>query len=231
MKHKSLKKSDSYKRFDTEDPAVIQQIQQYILCQKYSPYYSRMSSSGYAAPWGKFIKMSVIKENNLRLDPNVKGIFDDGIFSLNLLQHVKSFYYNAEHTYDYRIMTSSVSRGFKKNAIELLLNSFEKIEEFIINNEKECLRYPFYAHVCRFFIFRLDSYFFNSKNKKKKTEIDRELVHTIETKYFSESLKNVKLEDLSKQYQIAVKLARNKNTLGLRFFTKIRRIFMRFKRR
>ncbi|MBO5474034.1 MAG: glycosyltransferase family 2 protein [Lachnospiraceae bacterium] len=219
-------------KFYTEDKDTIQKLQEYVLCQKYSPYYSPKSQNGYAAPWGKFIRMSVIKDNNLSFDPDVKGIFDDGLFSLNIFEYIKSFYYGMEHTYNYRIVGTSITHKFKDNAIALLRTSFGKIDEFIVKHGKEqYLRKPFYAHVSRFFIFRLDSYFFNSENKKTYKEIKKELLEVLDSKYFMEAVENVRMEDLSKQYRIAIKLAKKKNVYGLKIFVKLRRIYLKVRKR
>lgn len=109
-----LRRNQFSKVFYTEDPEEIKGIQKNMLCHKFNPYYSSNCDNGYAAPWGKFVKMSIIKENDIRFDPYAKGVFDDGVYSLYLLDHVKKFYYNGRHTYDYRVVDSSLTHAFKK---------------------------------------------------------------------------------------------------------------------
>jgi len=177
------------KKFYTDDPNVIAGIQQYILCQKFSPYYTPKSVNGYAAPWGKFIKMSIIKDNHIRFDPYVRGLFDDGLFSLAVLEHVKSFYYGMEYVYNYRVNENSLTLKYNPKEIDRTRLGFEKIEEIIKdNNREERLTLPYYCHVSRFLIYKLDTYFFNINNDKTYSDIKKELKKTIDSEPFKTAI-------------------------------------------
>ena len=65
--------------FVAREREEIETIQKYVLYQPYSSLYIPETTNGYAAPWAKFVKLSIIKEHGVKFDPYVKGVFDDGI--------------------------------------------------------------------------------------------------------------------------------------------------------
>ena len=191
------------KVFYTDDQKILNGIQQYTLCQKFSPYYSKSSTNGYAAPWGKFIKASLIKENHIYFDPSVKGIFDDGLFSLEVAECMKSFYYGMNHVYNYRINENSITQRFKPNEIDILRLGFGKVEEFIRKNHKEKdLTLPYYCHVVRFLIYRLSSYFFNPKNEKSDEQIKKEFFSVIKSEPFHTAIRKSSIRYFSKRHAV-----------------------------
>ena len=212
------------KKFYTEDPNVLAEIQQYVLCQKFSPYYSKSCTSGYAAPWGKLIRMSLIKENNIRFDPYVKGLFDDGLFTLAVYDHMKSFYYGMEYIYNYRINENSITQKFKKNEIDIMRLGFERIEDYIHENHREeRLLLPYYCHVVRFLRQRLISYFFNSNNGKTYWEIRKELLSTIESEPFKTAIRKSKYKYFVRNHKMVLLCMRLHSVIGMREYVKKRK--------
>lgn len=211
-------------KFYTEDPKILAGIQQYVLCQKFNPYYSRKSTSGYAAPWGKLIRMSLIKDNNIRFDPYVKGLFDDGLFTLEVYDRMKSFYYGKEYIYNYRINENSITQRFKKNEIDILRLGFERVEDFIKKyHREERLQLPYYCHVVRFLIYRLTSYFFNDKNGKTYREIRKELLDTINSEPFKTAIKKCKYKYFVKNHQKVLLCMRIHSVFGMKLYTDIKK--------
>lgn len=212
------------KMFFTDDPVVLQKIQQYVLCQRFSPYYSKTSVNGYGAPWGKLIRMSLIKENNIRFDPYVKGIFDDGLFTLEVYEHMKSFYYGMEHVYNYRINGNSLTQRFKSDEIDILRRGFERVEEFIKRYHKEDqLTLPYYCHVVRFLIYRLSSHFFNPNNELTYFQIRKYLLSTIRSEPFKTAISKSQLRYFSRGHKLVLICLRLRLIIGARVYIGIKR--------
>lgn len=211
-------------KFYTEDPQTILALQQYVLCQRYSPYYSRKCTSGFAGPWGKMIKLDLINKYHIRFEPYMRGLFDDGLFTLEVYQHMNSFYYGMENLYNYRINDNSLTQKYRPNDIEVLRCGFEKIEEFIhkYNKENDLLT-PYYCHVARFLIYRLTSYFFNDNNGKKYFEIRKELLATIKSEPFNTAIKKCRLDLFQRNRQLVLLCLRNRCIIGARIYTYIKR--------
>lgn len=205
-------------QFFTKEKSTLQVLQQFILCQKFSPYESKDAWHGYAAPWSRLIKKSLIDEFDIMFDPYVRGLFDDGLFSLNVMEHATSLCYGMEHIYNYRINQNSITQRFKPNEIDILRLGFEKIEEFIhINNKEDILMLPYYCHVVRFLIYRLDSYFFNVNNNKTKSEINHELKFVIGSEPFRTALEKCQLKYFGRYHQKLLICMRMNSFLMIRF--------------
>lgn len=211
------------KKFYTADPEILAGIQQYVLCQKFSPYYSAKSSSGYAAPWGKMIKRSLIRDNNIEFDPYVKGLFDDGLFSLEVYEHMKSFYYGMEYIYNYRINDQSITQKFKPKEIETMRLGFERVEDFIRDNHREeRLQLPYYCHVVRFLIYRLYLYFFNPNSGKTYQETKIELLETIKSEPFHTAIYHSKMKYFVRNHQLVLACMRLHFVIGMKCYVDIR---------
>lgn len=205
--------ADTYQRrlhqfsqiFYTEDRNVIQSIQKYILCHKFSPYYVKGLTNGYAAPWAKFVKLEILKKYAIRFDSRAKSVFDDGLYSLYLLDHVKSFYYNDEHTYNYRVVQSSTIHAFKKNSVELLKNNSMLVREFIENTGKDdSFRVAEANREIAFLTAELSKYYFNDKNGLSRKQRYGELNKALASEPFSSALKNSKIRYLETQHQFSI---------------------------
>ena len=146
--------------FCTSDRETINSIQKFILCHKYSPYYTNKTIIGFAAPWSKLVRMSIIKNNKIYFDPYVKGRFDDGLWSLHMLDHVQTVCYLPEVTYNYRMLPNSITHAFKPQTMDILNRGYEKTEEWIKETKKdESFMKAHYGRVCMFFAMQLFQYF------------------------------------------------------------------------
>ncbi len=187
--------------FFTEDREVIQNIQKYVLCHKFSPYYVKGITNGYAAPWGKFVKISIIKENNIRFDPYAKGVFDDGIYSLYLLDHVNTFYYNSRHTYNYRVVDSSLTHSFKADSVEVLKRNCQLVRDFIENTGKDQSFVVAEANrEVAFLTAQLSKYYFNPNNPASREERYGELRKSMTEEPFSSAIRDCRMKYLETQH-------------------------------
>lgn len=195
--------------FYTEDRDTIQAVQKFILCHKYSPYYTPKTIIGFAAPWAKFTRMSIIKDYQVYFDPYAMGRFDDGIWSLYLLDHVNRFYYLPKQTYHYRIVGSSLTHAFKANTLEVLDRGFELTEKFIRETKKdESFRKAHYGRVCMFFAMQQFQYFFNPSNPKPHKEVIRELKETMAREPYCTAIREVDLDKVEKKQKLVIQCAR-----------------------
>ena len=210
--------------FCTEDRKTIDSIQKFILCHKYSPYYISKTIVGFAAPWSKLVRMSVIKENNVLFDPYVRGRFDDGLWSLHMLDYAKSVCYIQEVTYNYRIVEGSLTHAFKPQALEIIERGFERTEDWIKETEKDddFLR-AHYGRVCSFFALQLSQYFFNPNNPKTKKEVRAELRAVMERDPYKTAFRRVDMKKLETKHQIVVACARLKLIPALKFYVFLKR--------
>lgn len=189
------------KSFITSSRKEIEAIQKYMLCHKFSPHYAPDTSNGYAAPWGKFVKMSIIRENNIRFDPYAKGVFDDGVYSLYLLDHVNTFYYNDEHTYNYRIVGSSLTHAYKPAAMEIMQRNFKLVDQFIVETKKdESFRQAEHCRIVSALANYLSKYFFNPHNPNSHKDVVRELKQTIKSEPYRTALRSARSKYLEAKH-------------------------------
>lgn len=192
------------KIFFTDNREDIQNIQKFILCHKFSPYYVKGVSNGYAAPWGKFVKASIVKANHIRFDPRTKGVFDDGLYSLYLLEHVNSFYYNGEHTYNYRIVEKSIIHSFKSNSVDLLRINSLLVREFIRETGKDdSFKVAEANREIAFLSAQLTDFYFNDQNGMKRSERYRRLKADLNSEPFDDAIKTCSFKYLETQHKFS----------------------------
>lgn len=203
-----------------EDRKEIENVQKFILCHKFSPYYVPNADSGYAAPWGKFVKMTILKENNIRFNSYAKGVFDDGVYSLYLLDHVKRFYYNAKHTYNYRIVESSLTHAYNVNAMNVLKCSCELVDEYIEKTGKdECFRQAEYCRRVSFFASYLSKHFYNLNNDEKPEETKNRILATLKNYPYDIAFRKAKYRNLPIKHAYILFCGKYKIIAGLKLYT------------
>lgn len=209
--------------FFTKERETIESIQKFILCHKYSPYYTPKTIIGFAAPWAKFVKMSIIKKNKVYFDPYVKGRFDDGLWSMYLLDYIESFYYLQQQTYNYRIVGNSLTHAFKPTALDIIQRGFERTEDFIRNTKKdETFLQAHYGRVCAFFALQLSQYFFNPNNPKSHKDITLELKIIMKSEPYHTAFRKVDLKYLETKHVYTTLLARVGFITGLKLYAKLK---------
>ena len=86
-----------------------------------------------SAPWGKVIKTSIIKDNDILFPNFLNG--EDAIFNLNVILKSRSFLYLNEAFYYFDKTNESLTRkDFDEKEYSLLLNSFDAFEKEIVKN-------------------------------------------------------------------------------------------------
>lgn len=168
--------------------------------------------TGIGSPWNKLFKRSIVERENLRFDPYVLGIYDDNLFVLNYLVHCKKISYVSAPVYDYRIISGSLTKGYKKNTLQINDRIFQRIHEFVEKFEKDYMEEfekAFYIYVIRRLDAALGAYFFSDKNEKKFVAKLKELKKVINTEPYKTAIKNVDVNLLIKRtHEYTCKAAR-----------------------
>ena len=211
-------------RFRSDDPKVIADVQKAVLCHKYSPYYQQGADNEYPAPWSKFFKTSIIKENNIRFDPYVMGYYDDGLFTMRLFEHVKSIYYCGRHSYNYRIVEESIMHGFRAKSWSCNIRNCEKMDEFIKETGKdEDFKQAEYCRRVSFFAALLSAYFFNPNNPDDLKSIRKAVRKSLDEYPYAIAFKKAKTVNLEPKHQYVLLCGKMKFIPGLEAYARLKR--------
>lgn len=205
--------------FCTDSRETIEKIQKSILCHKFSPHYSAACTNGYAAPWGKFVRLDTLREHRIGFDPYAKGVFDDGVYSLYLLDHVKRFYYNGACTYHYRVIGSSLTHRFKPDALEIAGRNCRLVERFIEKTGKD--ESFVQAEHCRrvaTFASHLSKYFFHPQNPMQPQEVRTAMTEALESETFAPAFAHAHYRYLTANHAYVLFCGRRQLLEGMRFY-------------
>ena len=157
------------------------------------PYLSqKYNVTGIGSPWNKLYSRSIIKENQLGFDPYVKGIYDDNLFVLHYLCHVKKIAYIAKPVYDYRSIQESITKSYKADTLDISARIFQRIRDFIRTQEDpDFFVKASYIYVIRRLSQELGVYYFSENNQKTLKEIKKELSAVLQTPDYKEAIQNV----------------------------------------
>lgn len=211
-----VKKNDVFcEAFTTEDKDFFKAYQKACIGYCYNPKPAiKWNIPGLGSPWNKLFKSSIIKEHNLRFDPFVKGIYDDNLFTLHYLMHIRSLSYVKKPVYYFRLVSGSLTQGYKANTLEINSRIFERINDFMEETGKrEYYLEAFYVYVIRRFSKSMNVYFFADNNEKTKKEAFEELRKTINEEPYRSAIKYVDKKKLLGNHKVVVALARMKSPL------------------
>ena len=156
------------------------------------------------APWRAMIKTSIIKDNNLRFDPTVRGLGDDILFTLHLYEYVHKVAYIQAPIYHYRVIETSYSHGFKANYLENMKLIFTRHEEFLIEYKKDGYMYKsYYLRVVIYLMQGMERYFKNSGNTKPERDRYEEFVQLIKTSPYREAIVKAPTRILTRKRLVA----------------------------
>ena len=195
--------------FVAHDPAVIQVIQNTVFPKGYSALSSSAFKRGYClgAPWHHLIRRSLITDNGLYFDPYVKGIFDDGIFMLNVFEHAKNVSYIAKNTYYYRIVSGSLTHKYNPSILDTYDRIYERISEFSKKyNKDHSFTQAYYVRVLYYLNKALSVCFMNKHNDKSDSERFKEFVLTAQREPYQTAIRQVRLKDFGSRKMQAIVL-------------------------
>ena len=189
--------------FVTSDRKFIRDYQRSCLGYAYNPMpVDKYNVTGIGSPWNKLFRRSVIVEHCLRFDPYVKGIFDDNLFTMHFLSVAGRVSYVPEPVYDYRIVSQSLTQSYKANTLDISRRIFERIEEFISEQEDpDFFKKAYYMYVIRRFSAELNVYYFAGKNPAPLRQRLSEMKRILRTEPYRAALQNVEGKLLMPQHK------------------------------
>ena len=210
--------------FSFNDNLNIIQVQESILCHKRSPFYSPGADSAYPAPWSKLIRASLIKNNGIEFDPSVMGVYDDGLFTLEVLEKASKIVYAGNCTYNYRIISSSIVHAFKKDMIERFEKNCFAIDAF---NERNHKKKDFinaeYARRIAYYSSMMSSYYFHPKNDLSYNEVAAEIRDTIKRSPWKEAIDHAGYADLENKHKYTLLCMRTRFIAGLCLYATLKK--------
>jgi glycosyltransferase involved in cell wall biosynthesis len=207
----NISKNDIFKEaFSTEKTDFFRSYQKACIGYSYNPFPAvKWNIPGLGSPWNKLFKRSIIQLNKLRFDPYVKGIYDDNLFTLHYLMHIKSFSYVKRPVYYFRIVTGSLTQGFKENTLDINSRIFDRINQFMNETgNPEYFREAFYVYVIRRLSKSMNVYFFALNNKKSNKEKYAELNNVLKSEPYRTAIKKVQIGKLLNNHKVVVVMAR-----------------------
>lgn len=204
-------KNDIFKdAFTTEDSNFFKAYQKACIGYCYNPNPAvKWNIPGLGSPWNKLFNSKIIRDYNLKFDPYVMGIYDDNLFTLHYVMKIKSMSYIKSPVYYFRIVTGSLTQGYKANTLDINSRIFEKINEFMEKTgDKEYYMEAFYVYIIRRFSKSMNVYFFAKNNKKNLKESFAELKAVMNSEPYKTAIKNVNLNNLLYNHKIVVIMAR-----------------------
>lgn len=187
------------KPFVTSERTFINEMIQADFYKTYCPMPAETGPAfGYGGPWNKAVKLNMLRDNGIKFDVRVKGIFDDIIYTAHILANAKTVAYITTPVYYYRLIPMSITRSFKANAPEINNAIFKSWEEFIAKFDRYGMfSKPYYAVVIRRFAEILPVYFFSEKNSKSLKEKLAEMKTMLHTEPYKTAIKEVDTDKLS----------------------------------
>lgn len=142
---------------------------------------------GLGAPWHHLIRRDLISSNGLEFNCRVGGLFDDGIFMLEVFESVKRVVYVQEPTYFYRVVETSITHGYKDDLLERYQRVYGELERFFEHYSKdEEFIHSYYVRVYAYLNKAMAAYFQNPANSKSFSERYALYVQTVKSEpYFT----------------------------------------------
>lgn len=182
--------------FSTSDPHVLDIIQKMVMPKGYTKLSSSVFSGGYclAAPWHHLIRHELIAENHLTYNLNVRGMFDDGLFMLEVFEHTKTVAYVSEITYYYRVVPGSITNRYNPKILDTYQLVYREIDSFINRyNKNEEFRKAYALRVFAYLNKAVSVYFLRTENKKSDGEKYKELLNLIRSEPYATAIKSVNI--------------------------------------
>ena len=202
----SSKNGDAYismfsNEFETTDRSDIDAIQCAVMNMGPANYATKhfQIKAGSAAPWHHFFKASLIKENDLSFDADLNGLFDDGLFALEALEHASKVSYLAVPTYHYRIVDSSLTQGYNPALKDKFIPVFEALGAFSEESKNEQLSEAMSIRVYAYLNKAVDSIFLSPKNPDSEKVRYQEFCELAKSEPYRSAIRTMKIERLGKK--------------------------------
>lgn len=161
----------------------------------------------YMTVWGKLIKNSLIKDNNLYFDQDIK-LSEDGDFIIQCLLKITSLSLNDYCLYNYRNNSSSVMRTFDTEKVENYLSALKKTNSKIPINSFLMDSYSFY--IMMHFNLMMVHEVFDVENKMSYFQKRKMLKEVLNEKLVSKALQKIRLRQCKQKQTIPILLVKLK---------------------
>lgn len=186
---------------------------------------------GYGGPWNKIVRRQLLSAHDIHFNLEVKGIFDDIIYTAYIFGAAKKVAYVHVPVYNYRQLDSSITHSYKQNLLDINTAIFGAWEEFMsIYGENGKFQKPYYANVMRRFQSTLGLYFFNEKNQKPFHTQLRELKELMDSEPYSTAIRDVDPDKLhNNYYKLIWKASRKHSALHVYLAYRMMLVIKKFK--
>lgn len=213
---RSWESRDEYMRlfrepFCTEDPGVLRELVRTNFYHTYCPMPPEKDRADgcYGGPWNKIVKRTMLRREGITFDLRVKGIYDDVIFSAYVLAAAKKVAYIGKPVYNYRQIVASLTRGFKKNILDIDQLIFRSWEEFLrLHDPKGELRQAYAANVIRRMDHTVMVYFTTPANPAPERQRKRELSKLMKTEPYRSAARDAEPNMLTKRHRMLALMTR-----------------------
>jgi glycosyltransferase involved in cell wall biosynthesis len=147
---------------------------------------------GLGAPWHHLIRRNLISSNSIEYNCRVGGLFDDGIFMLEVFESAECVAYVQEPTYFYRVVETSITHGYKDNLLERYQCVYDELERFIERyaKDEEFIR-AYYVRVYAYLNKAMSAYFQNPANSKSFSERYAYYVQTLKSEPYHTAIREL----------------------------------------
>lgn len=218
-------KNVSWEHFDDDkdfdDSQALLRMMQGVL---YYPFCKRELSGigeSLAAPWDKVYKKSFLDDYHIRFAPELK-VLDDMFFNLKVFGAASRVRYCKKPIYQYRIVTDSITHGYRANRIEEDKQVWDALFDFVdswANDSRERLMSAIYCRIVKSYGISLTKYVFNRNNPASLKDRMRLAIRTLESEPYNKAFEVVPVNMLEFKLRILLLLARCRCSVGLWFIT------------
>ena len=165
--------------------------------QNYCPLPPDTDTIGYGGPWNKGVRRAFLLEHGITFDESLGGLFDDILYTAYVYANMKSIAYVQKPVYNYVVVSTSITKSYKANSLEISEKIFAAFEAFIAEYGADGKWDRAYdALVVRRLEECMRLYFFNLQNEKSRGEIRREVKETLKKEPYASAVKHVEREKL-----------------------------------
>lgn len=150
------------------------------------------SAYGLGAPWHQLIRRDLIAHNGLEFDLGVKSLFDDGLFMLEVFEHANKVAYVQEPTYYYRVVSTSITHGYKADLLERYQRVYSALEDFIDRYGKgDDFKRSYYIRIYAYLNKAMTAYFQNPANAAPLRQRYAEYIRTLNSDPYAVAIREM----------------------------------------
>ena len=163
------------------------------------------------APWGKFIRRSVIEENGVRFKKGLKK-GQDTVFTLHLLQHCRNVSYASVCGYHYRVVSTSISHRFSADIVAIMEKTLDAYTDFVRQYKTDgsfdqLLMTKYYRVLTGEY---LDLYFMHRDNPADIEALRKEYAHLLSKDCYKKAVQGMADVDLKGLDALVYRLVKNR---------------------